>query len=211
LAEPVPPRLRAAILTLLTAVTVASTIGTALSPYLLLKSPLLLVTFSAAAHHVALAAATEDPAILITVATLRRTLTALAAFGLGALYGGAAVTWLEQRYPRLARWVRLLEKAFSRWAVPVVVLAPVPTVAVLAGAARMRLTVFVPLVLVSLGFWTAVTYGIGDALSHWTELLIAFLRERLLESTLVCMALVALQQGYVQLSRLRTRAGNGSS
>ena len=43
LADPVPPRLRAAILALLALVTVASLVGTALSPYLLVKSPLLLV------------------------------------------------------------------------------------------------------------------------------------------------------------------------
>lgn len=117
-------------------VTVTSLVGTALSPYLLVKSPLLLVALSPAAHHVALAAATVDPVSLIAVATLRRVLTGLSAYGLGYLYGQAALDWVEQRHPRLARLVRLVERLFARIGVALLVVAPAPTVAVLAGAAR---------------------------------------------------------------------------
>jgi membrane protein DedA with SNARE-associated domain len=198
--------LRAAILALLTLVTLASLIGTALSPYLLVKSPLLLVAISPAAHHVALAAATVDPLPLITVATLRRTLTSLAAFGLGALYGPAAVGWMEQRYPRLARLVRVLERLFARWGVLLLTIAPAPTVVVLAGAARSRFVLFLPAVVAGLALWTAVTYTLGDFFSRWTALLTDFLDVYLLESTLVCVALVTLQQGYVRLLKTRARA-----
>jgi len=199
-----------AILALLALVTVASLVGTALSPYLLVKSPLLLVAISPAAHHVALAAATLDPVPLITVATLRRTLTALAAFGLGALYGPAAVKWIEQRYPRLAKLVRWLERLFARWGVLLLTIAPVPTVAVLAGAARSRFVLFLPAVVAGLALWTAVTYTLGDLFSRWTELLTAFLDVYLLESTLVCIALVTLQQGYMRLIKARAVGGRGA-
>ncbi len=195
-----------AILTLLVLVTAANVVGTALSPYLLVKSPLLLVAMSAAAHHVALAAATVDPLPLITVATLRRTLTSVAAFGLGALYGPAAVAWLEQRYPRLARLVRLLERLFARWGVLLIVVAPVPTLSVLAGAARTRLVPFMGALVAGLALWTSVTYSVGDALSLWTDLLTAYLREHLVESTLVCVALIVLQQGYARLLKLRAQS-----
>ena len=203
--EPVSPRLRNAILGLLALVTIASLAGTALSPYLLVKSPLLLVAISPAAHHVALAAATVDPVPLVTVSTLRRTLTSLAAFGLGALYGPAAVSFIEQRYPRLARLVALLERLFARFGVLLLIAAPVPTVAVLAGAARSRLVHFLPAVVVGLTLWTSLTYTVGDALSRWTDLLTAFLTEHLLESTAVCVVLVVLRQSYLRFAKLRAR------
>lgn len=182
-------------------VTIASLLGTALAPYLLVKSPLLLVALSPAAHHVAMAAATVEPVPLVAVATLRRVLTGLAAYGLGYLYGRAAIEWLEQRHPRLARLVRLAERWFARVGVALLVVAPAPTVAVLAGAARSRISLF--LLALSLGhvLWNIITQYLGDALARRTERLTAFLDEHLLESTLVCMAAVVLQQVFTRLLR----------
>lgn len=189
-----PQRIRAAVFGLLTFVTVASLVGTALSPYLLVKHPLLLVAISPAAHHVVLAAASVDPAPLIAVAAARRVLTGIAAYGLGYLYGRATLGWLEGRYPRLARLVAWIERLFSRWGVWLLVVVPAPTVAVFAGAARSHFIAF--LVALSLGhaIWNAVTVFVGDAVAIWTDLLTSFLGEHLLESTLICVALVALQQ-----------------
>ena len=63
-----------------------------------------------------------------------------------------------------------------------------------AGAARSRLALF--LLALTLGhlLWNTVTQYLGDALAQRTELLTAFLGEHLVESTLVCVALVVLQQ-----------------
>lgn len=192
---------------LLSAVTVASLLGTALGPYLLVKSPLGLVALSPAAHHVALAAATVDPVLLIVVATLRRVVTGLAAYGLGLLYGRAALAWLEQRYARLARVVRWVERLFSRFGVALLVVAPVPTVAVLAGAARSRLVGFVLALTLGHAIWNTVTQLLGDAFARTTDLLTAFIGEYLMESTLVCVAVVALQQGVSLLLRRKRQTG----
>src|SRR6188472_749971 len=129
--ESASPRLRAAIVGLFVAVTVASLLGTALGPYLLVRSPLGLVALSPATHHVAMAAATVAPLPLIVVATVRRVITGLAAYGLGYLYGSAAITWVEQRHPRLARVVRFVERLFARSGVALLAVAPAPTIAVL--------------------------------------------------------------------------------
>ncbi len=201
--SPAPPRLRAAILGLLSVVTVAGLLGTALGPYLLVKSPLALVVLSPAAHHVALAAATVEPVPLIAVATLRRVLTGLAAYGLGYLYGRAALAWLEQRYPRLARFVGLVERLFARFGVALLVVAPAPTIAVLAGSARSRLLGFLLALTLGHALWNTVTQLLGDAFARSTDILTAFLGENLLESTLVCVAVVALQQGVTRLMRCK--------
>jgi membrane protein DedA with SNARE-associated domain len=191
---------------LLAALTVASLVGTALTPYLLVKSPLLLVAISAAAHHVALAAATVDPVPLVAVATLRRVLTGLGAYGLGYLYGPAALVWLEQRYPRLAKLVTWVERLFGRIGVLLLVVAPAPSVALLAGAARSRLPAFLVALTVGHLLWTSATFYVGDAFARWTDQLTASVGENLLESTLVCVLLVALQQAIALLRRRRQRA-----
>jgi membrane protein YqaA with SNARE-associated domain len=194
-------RLRTWTFGLLAVLTTASLLGTAFSPYLLVNSPLLLVAISPAAHHVALAAATTDPLPLITVAMLRRTLTGIGAYGLGLLYGRAALGWLDERHPRLARVVAWVERVFARWGLALLVVAPAPTVALFAGAARSHFALFVAALLVGHGFWNAVTYYVGDALALWTDMLTSFIGENLLESTLVCAALVALPRAISHFRR----------
>jgi membrane protein YqaA with SNARE-associated domain len=184
----------------------ASLLGTAFAPYLLVKSPLLLVAVSPAAHHVALAAASVEPAPLIVVATLRRVLTGVGAYGLGLLYGSAALGWLNERYPRLARFVAWVERIFQRWGVGLLVLAPAPTVALFAGAARSRFLVFLAALTLGHALWNSVTYSVGDALAVWTDVLTSFVGENLLESTLVCLAAVALQQALSQIASRRRQA-----
>lgn len=203
LPESAPPRLRNAIWGLLTVLTVASLLGTALAPYLLVKSPLLLVALSPAAHHVALAAASVKAFPLIAVATLRRVLMGLAAYGLGYLYGRAALGWLEQRHPRLAQLVRFVERLYARFGVSLLIAAPAPTVAVLAGAGRSRLVSFLLALTMGHVLWNTLTQHVGDAFARSTDLLTAFLDEHLLESTLLCLAVVALQQSISRLLRAR--------
>jgi membrane protein DedA with SNARE-associated domain len=199
-------RLRTAVFTLLGVLTAASLLGTAIAPYLLVKSPLLLVAVSAAAHHIVLAAASVDAMPLITVATLRRTITGIGAYGLGLLYGRAALGWLDERHPRLARLVAWVERLFARWGIGLLVLAPSPTVALFAGAARTRFVVFVLALLVGHAFWNSVVVYVGDSLAVWTDLLTSFIGENLLESTLVCVAVVALHQAFGRFSRRRRAA-----
>jgi membrane protein DedA with SNARE-associated domain len=180
-------------------------VGTALSPYLLVKSPLTLVAITGAAHHVALAAATEDAAPVIVVATLRRALTGLGAYGLGYLYGPAAFAWLAARYPRLSKLTSLLERLFARWGVLLLVPAPARTLAVLSGAARSDVRGFLAAYSAGHALWSTLTYYVGDALSAWTERLTAFLSANLLESTAVCVLLVLVQQAIVRLRRARAK------
>ena len=199
-------RFRTGVFTLLGVLTVASLLGTALAPYLLVKSPLLLVMVSPAAHHVALAAASVDAAPLIAVATLRRVLTGIGAYGLGFLYGRAALGWLDERYPRVARLVAWVERIFARWGLGFLVLAPAPTVALFAGAARSHFVAFVVALTLGHALWNGVTYYVGNALAAWTDLLTSFIGENLLESTLVCIGAVALQQALSRFARWRRSA-----
>lgn len=201
--EQQPRRVQVALFALISATAVASLIGTALAPYLLVKNPLLLVAISPASHHVALAAASVEPLPLVTVATVRRVMTALGAYGLGYLYGRGALAWLEQRHARLARFVGWVERLFTRWGVWLLVPAPTATVALLAGAARSRLVSFLIAITLGQALWNGITVYVGDAVSARTELFLGYLGEHLLESTLVCVALVTLQQALARWLRRR--------
>ncbi len=201
-------RLRRAVFALLTVVTLASLLGTALSPYLLVTSPLLLVAVSPAAHHVALAAASVDPAALIAVATLRRVLTGIGAFGLGHFYGRQTLGWLDERYPTLAQLLTWVERQFERFGALVLVVAPAPVVAVLAGAARARPIVALLAFALGQALLNALTVYLGEAAARWTDLLTAYVGENLLESSLICVGLVSLQQGFALLRRRRERGAS---
>jgi membrane protein DedA with SNARE-associated domain len=205
-----PSRLRAAVLALLAVLTVASLLGTALSPYLLVKSPLLLVLLSPAPHHVALAAASVAPAPLIMLATLRRVVFGICMYGLGLSYGRAAFEWLAQRHALLGGWIALVERLFARGGVLLLVIAPIQTLAALAGAAQSRFLPFLAALTLGHALWNGVTYYVGDVFSHWTDRIIAFLGAHLVASTLACFLAVALQQGVVYLLRQKRQRDNPS-
>src|SRR4051794_28559566 len=88
----VPARVRSATLALLALLTLLSLLGVALAPYLLVNHPLALIALSPAGRHVVLAAPNVNSAALITIGTLRRLLMSVGMFGLGLLYGRAAIS-----------------------------------------------------------------------------------------------------------------------
>ena len=91
----------------------------------------------------------------------------------------------------------------TRFGVALLVVAPAPTVALFAGAARSRFMAFLFAVALGHALWNGVVVYVGDAVAVWTDLLTSFIGENLLESTLVCVALVTLQQTLSRLARRR--------
>jgi membrane protein DedA with SNARE-associated domain len=187
-------RLVHAVFALLATCTVASLIGAALSPLLLLRSPLLLLALSPDARHVVLAAAKLAPSLLITLVVLRRALFSVGSFGFGVIYGPWALSWVEPRSPRLGKVLRFLDRSFRRWGPPILVLMPFASLCLLAGAARTRFSTFIVATLVGHTLWVGSTYYLGTLLSDFSESVLEFLSENLVESTLVCVALVTAQQ-----------------
>ncbi|MGH8975029.1 MAG: DedA family protein [Acidimicrobiia bacterium] len=61
---------------------------------------------------------------------------------LGYWYGDGALQWVERRSKSFGEQVRLYERAFSKAAYPLVVVAPNPWICLFAGASGMRLPVF---------------------------------------------------------------------
>ncbi|HKO50170.1 MAG TPA: hypothetical protein VJV79_20710 [Polyangiaceae bacterium] len=197
----VPARLIRASWALLAVLTVASIAGTAISPLLVVKAPLLLVTLAPDGRHVALVAGRVDPWLLMSVTILRRALYSLGVYGLGAAYGDVAVAWIEARARSLGKALRALERMFTRVGALLLLALPFLTVCILAGAARTRVVVFLPALLVGHSLWVVTTVWLGTRFAAQTQLVVDFFSERLFESTIVCVALVAAYQLFTRRRR----------
>jgi membrane protein DedA with SNARE-associated domain len=196
----IPARLVRASWAVLGVLTVASLIGTAFSPLLVVKAPLLLVVLAPDGRHVALVAGRIDPVLLTSVTVLRRALYSLGMYGLGAAHGDLAVGWVEARARRLGKALRALERLFARVGAVLLLGLPFLTVCVLAGASRTRLLVFLPAVIAGHFIWCFTTVWLGTRFAGAAQAVVDFFSERLFESTLVCVALVA---GYQFITRKR--------
>ena len=195
-APDVSPGVRRLILVVVAIAAGGGVLGAALSPYLLVEHPLWLVALNPDSRHVVLAAAQIDAWQLIAVAAPRRGFAFVATYGLGSLYGYKLIVWLEKKQPWLKKLIDLAERMFVRFGGWMVLVLPVFSVAGLAGVGRLPLYKFVLATIPGQIAWAYVMVYFGDAVSNWTEPIIAFLSEHLLESTLICIGLVAIHQIY---------------
>jgi membrane protein DedA with SNARE-associated domain len=164
----------------------------------LVKAPLLLVVLAPDGRHLALVAGRVDPWLLMSVTVLRRTLYSVGVFGLGAAYGDVAVNWIEARARGLGKALRTLERVFARVGAVLLLALPFLSVCVLAGAARTRVRVFLPALLVGHSLWVSATVWLGTRFAVQTQAVVDFVTERLFESTLVCLALVVVYQLFTR-------------
>lgn len=188
------PQARRYALIAVAAVTLLGTVGSALSPWLLVRQPLLLLALSPDVRHIILVAAHADFLPVLAVAQPRRVLGLFSMYAVGYFYGPVATAWFEQRAPRFGGVLRWLERQFARFGAPLLVLFPSYTLGAIAGAARTRLPVFVPLMLLGQVAYITSSYYFGDAIRSWTLPLLRFLTEHLVASTAACVGLVLAQQ-----------------
>ena len=99
------------------------------------------------------------------VALARRVIPTLAFYLLGYWYGERAVNWLEHREPDSGQGIRFIERLFQRSGWLVVAVAPMTITTLLAGAARLRPSRLVPLVVVSIAARLILLRQLGQAFS----------------------------------------------
>ena len=119
-------------------IAVASSIGEAISPTLLVDAPLLLVALVPRNRYLVLAAPQLAFWPFFIVGMVRLTLTDPLFYLFGRRHGDAAIHWTERRVGAPGS-VRRLEQGFRRAAYPVVAIAPNNLVCVLAGASGMSI------------------------------------------------------------------------
>jgi membrane protein DedA with SNARE-associated domain len=170
----------------------ASMVGVASSLYLVNHAPLLLVALSPIGRHLWLVAPTVDPVAFVLVVVARRMLFYLASFHLGRALGPAGIVWLEQRAAGFGRFVRWLERIFSRAANAVVFFFSGPTVSALAGASGMPPRRFAALAAPGLVLRTVVVVGVAAQVREEIESVLAWIDDHWIPGTVVMVALVAI-------------------
>ncbi len=128
------------------------------------------------------------------VTVVRRALYSIGVYALGMAHGDVALIWIEARARRLGKALRTLERVFARVGALLLLALPFLTVCVLAGAARTRVLVFLPALVVGHCLWVITTVWLGTRFAAEAQAVVDFFAERLFESTLVCVALVAAYQ-----------------
>ena len=171
-----------------------SALGVSFSLYLVNHYPLLLVALSPLGRHILLAAPVADPAALLAVALARRMLFYLATFQLGRALGPSGIRWIEARAAYFGRFVRWVERLFSRASHAVVLVMAGPTVSALAGISGMRLGTFLTLATIGLVARLMLLIWFAEWIREPLEGLLALIDEYWVPGTVVLASGVGLAQ-----------------
>ncbi len=209
--SPEERRIVAVCLSVLGVLSSGAMLGVAFSLYLVNHYPLLLIALSPLGRHLVLVAPTVHPAAFMVVAVVRRMLFYLTCFHLGRGLGPAAIPWIEARAARFARFVRWLERLFSRAPHAVVFLMTGPTVSALAGISGMRAGVFAALAVPGLVLRMLVVLSFAEWLRQPIEALLALIDEYWVPGTALLVAGIAAHQWRRRLALRRSRTSQASA
>jgi membrane protein DedA with SNARE-associated domain len=126
----------------LVALIVAANVGDALTTTWADRHPLLLTLLNARNRVLLLTTNQLDPWSYYLAAGARLLAADPLFYLLGRWYGDAMVSWLERRSQTFGEQVRIYERAFSKAAYPLLMLAPNAYVCLFAGASGMPLGTF---------------------------------------------------------------------
>ena len=130
------------VVTPIVALIAAAYVGDALTTTWADRHPLLLTMLNARNRVLVLTTNQLDPVSYYLVAGLRLLASDPLFYLLGRWYGDAMVVWVEKRSKTFGEQVRLYERAFSKAAYLLVIVAPNAYVCVFAGAAGMPVGTF---------------------------------------------------------------------
>lgn len=198
--RPRPSRRRLAVVLVPIGVLLAlGAVGTALTPVLAVKHPLVLMVLEARNRNLVLARHV-DVVPFVVVGTIRRLVSDPLFFLLGRWYGEAGVRWLERRSGS-GRVVALTERAFRRASYPMVFLFPGALVCSLAGATGMSPVRFA-IANVSGTIAAVVALRVfGDVFAKPVDAVLHFFGHHLVAATAITLAAVLGWVLYERLSR----------
>lgn len=141
-----PPRpVVVAVIASLIGLVICSYVGDAMTTYWAEDNPLGLIALNSRNRILVLTTNQLDPLTYYGVAMVRLLVSDPLFYLLGRWYGDGAIRWLEQKWPSQGQALRWLESAFGKAAYPLVFLMPNNPICLFAGAAGMRVPVFLAL------------------------------------------------------------------
>lgn len=183
------------------AIAVATGLGAAFAPYLLVHHPFLLLALNPWPRHQLLVAPEAHIAPFLAVVVVRGMLTCAVSFEIGRCYGTRGVAFLEGRSSESGSMVKTIERLFGRFSLAFLLLTPGWFTSALAGMSGITRVRCLTLNFLGLTGWALVHHRVGAWLEPWTAPIVRFLQENVLTATLICVALVALYQGHLWRKR----------
>ena len=194
------------------AIAVATALGAAFAPWLLVHHPFWLLALNPWPRHQLLVAPNAPMLPFISIVVVRGLMSCLVAMELGRRYGTRGVALLEGRSAESGQMLRVVERLFGRFSDAFLVFTPGWFTSALAGMSGVTRARSLTLNSVGLAGWAIVHYRVGAWLEPWTAPIMQYLREHMLVATLVCVVLVALYQGHLwrkrNLNVLQKRRGD---
>lgn len=185
-------RSRLAILITVIAIAWAGTmIGTALSPTLVVESPLSLIALNPNWRHALLVVPVTSAAPFFAVIIARMFFTDPIFYFLGRWYGDRAVVWVEEHSGNIGRWLRWIERKFKKGGGVILFFLPGGFICLLAGASGMSRTKFLLIDLAGTVAGAVVFRLAGDVFAGPIGVVRAFVSENMTVLTLCTVALAA--------------------
>ena len=181
------------LLTPIIILTALAYVGDALSPTLVNEHPVWLIMLNTRKRYLALTSTHIDPVTFFAVGLTRQIMVDPLYFLLGRRYGDAGVRWLERKLGEGAAGVTVFEDWFKKAAYPMVAIAPNAIISVLAGASKMKTSVFLALNLGGTIVTLILLRAFGDVFSGPLDSVLDFLHRYQWQLTIISVVLVAVQ------------------
>lgn len=201
-----PSRL-ALLLTVIAATTVATTLGTALSPKLVGDAPLVLIALNPNWRHLVLAVPVTDVAPFLVVTMSRMFMADPFFYFLGRWYGNDAIVWVERHAGRTGRVLRWVERKFRKSGRVILFFAPGGFICMLAGASGMSRRVFFLIDIAGTVAGALFWRFTGDVFSSPIETVRGFIAEHV-GALMVCTVALVTVGWLIRLRFVRRRAGD---
>jgi hypothetical protein len=167
------------------ALVLATLVGAALSPFLAVHEPLLLLALNPWPRHQILVAPHIAFAPFVALVTARSLCTCLVAYELGKYYGARGTAYIAGRSPETGRTLMLFEQLFGRFSSVLLVVVPGLMTSALAGTSGVTRLHTLALSALGLGVWASINHRVGGVLAPWTAPLLGFLRGHIAASAAV--------------------------
>jgi membrane protein DedA with SNARE-associated domain len=171
--------------------TIGAYVGDALAPTLAVEHPLWLILLNTRKRYLVLTVNRLDPVTFFVVGVGRQMLSDPLYFLLGRRYGDSGVRWLERKLGEGAASVTIYEDWFKKAAYPMVAIAPNAIISLLAGASKMKASVFLVLNLGGTIVTLILLRIFGDVFSGPLDTVLDFLRRYQWPLTALSVVLVA--------------------
>jgi membrane protein DedA with SNARE-associated domain len=181
-------------------------IGVALAPALLERAPIALFLMAPFGRHLVLISPVLDSVTFVVLGMVGYFTIDPFTYMLGREYGQNAVAWIEQRSGMASGWVRWVDRMFRRAAPVVLFISPGPFVNLLAGAAKMRVPLWLALNLSGTFVTVMIARYFSQALADAIGTIREFVEANVAALTLISIAVVVVST-VLRRRRARRMAG----